>query len=308
VTEKILLKCAEAAMVTFYRRLPKFDYLSPSTLEQAISMLSEHRGKIRIIAGGTDLIPKLKHRDISSPQYILDIKGIPALNYIRLKEGSLRLGALTTIEAVENSALIKEKFNILWQAANSMASVQIRNRGTIAGNICNAVPSADTAPALLTLDAKVKLVSRRGIRLSNINKFFTGPNKSIVAEDEILEEIQIPPLLPDSRCLYLKLTQRHVMDLAVVGVAVVCRIDKDICRDIRIALGSVSPLPMRAEKTESMIRGKQITSSLIDTISHMAAEESKPISDHRASAEYRRDMVRVLVKRAIEQLMGSSAR
>jgi len=185
-----------------------------------------------------------------------------------------------------------------------MASVQIRNRGTIAGNICNAVPSADTVPALLTLGAKLKLTGRGSSRVITLDGFFTGPNKTIMRDDELLEEIVVPAMPSGSRGVYLKLTQRHVMDLAIVGVAVLMTIDRGTCRDVKIALGAVSPAPMRAPRAESVLKGKPLTGELINSAARLAADESKPISDHRASAEYRKDMVAVLTKRAIGQIAG----
>ncbi|MCX6011075.1 MAG: FAD binding domain-containing protein [Chloroflexi bacterium] len=147
-------------MVTFYRRLPEFQYRAPKTIDEALSLLSQYKEKARLIAGGTDVIPQLKRREGKAPQYIIDLKAIPNLDYINYDaDNGLSIGALATIKAVTESPIIRDKFGVLCQAAESMASPQVRNRGTIAGNICNAVPSADTAPALLTLNAKLKLVS-----------------------------------------------------------------------------------------------------------------------------------------------------
>jgi CO/xanthine dehydrogenase FAD-binding subunit len=168
-------------MVTFYRRLPRFEYLAPKTMSEALSLLARYKGRARVIAGGTDLLPKLKRREIKAPQNIIDLKRIRNLDYVKYgKRSGLSLGALATIHAVETSPIIQEKFGVLFQAAESMASTQIRNRGTIAGNICNGVPSADTAPALLTLEARLRLISQRGERIVNIEDFFTGPNETVV--------------------------------------------------------------------------------------------------------------------------------
>ena len=174
------------------------------------------------MAGGTDLVPRLKRREIKAPEYIIDLKGVPNLDYIKYEEDKgLKLGALATIRAVATSPIIQDKFSILFQAANSMASVQVRNRGTLAGNICNAIPSADTAPALLILGAKVKLINLKGERFVNAEDFFVGPGEAVLNDDEILGEIQVPNPPPQSRGVYLKLTPRRSMDLAIVGVAVV---------------------------------------------------------------------------------------
>jgi len=289
-------------MVTFHRRLPRFEYVQPNTISEALSLLSQYKGKAKVMAGGTDILPNLKRREINPPEYIIDLKGIPDLDYIQYDEvGGLRLGALVTIHAVENSPIVQEKFGVLFQAVESMASVQVRNRGTIAGNLCNAAPSADTAPALLTLDASLKLKSQKGERTINLEDFFTGPNETILTDEEILQEIQIPNLPPHSKGRYLKLTPRSAMDLAIVGVAVVIIAEDGMGNDIRIALGAVAPTPIRARRAEEAVRGQKLSEDVIGRVAQIAAEECHPINDHRASAEYRRDMVAVLTKRAIKQ-------
>jgi len=292
-------------MVTFYRRLTKFEYLAPKTIDEALALLSQHKGRAKVIAGGTDVVPQLKRREIKAPQYIIDLKEIPGLDYIKYDEvNGLTLGALATIHAVETSSIIREKFNILFQATESMASPQVRNRGTVVGNICNAVPSADTAPALLTLEAKVKLVSQRGTRMVNIEDFFTAPNQTVLTAEEIVQEIQIANLPPNSKGRYLKLTPRRSMDLAMVGVAVVVIPEDGVCQDARIALGAVAPTPIRAKGAEGILKGQRFSEKIIEKAAQVAAEESRPIDDHRASAEYRREMVKVLTRRAIEQAVS----
>ena len=292
-------------MTTFYRRLPKFNYLAPTTLDEALSLLSEYRGRAKVIAGGTDLVPKLKRREIRAPEYVIDLKGIPGLDEIKFDASGLTLGAMVTIEMVESSAKIQQRLGILAQAAQSMASPQVRNRGTIAGNICNAVPSADSAPPLLTLGARLKIVSGKGERTVNIEDFFTGPSQTALDEDEILAEIQLSSIPPNGKGVYLKLTPRRAMDLAIVGVAVVVIPQDGICRDICIALGAVAPTPIRAKKAEAILKGQKLDDKLIEKAAQTAAGQSNPIDDHRASAEYRRDMVEVLAKRAIKQAIGS---
>jgi len=292
-------------MTTFYRRLPKFNYLAPTTLDEALSLLAEHKGKARVIAGGTDLVPKLKRREIGAPDYVIDLKGIADLDEIKQDDGGLSLGALVTIGAVETSLQIQQKFAILAQAAQSMASPQVRNRGTIAGNICNAVPSADSAPALLTIGARLKLISQKGQRTVGIEDFFTGPGQTALTDEEILAEILLPDMPPNSKGVYLKLTPRRAMDLAIVGVAAVAVPEDGVCKDIRIALGAVAPTPLRAKKAEEVLKGQKFDDNLIEKAAKTAAGQARPIDDHRASAEYRRDMVAVLVKRAIKQAIGS---
>jgi CO/xanthine dehydrogenase FAD-binding subunit len=295
-------------MVTFYRRLPKFDYLEPHTIDEALSMLSQYKGRAKVMAGGTDILPKLKEREIKAPEGIIALKGIPDLDYIKYDEvDGLSLGALVTIHAVETSPIVQERFGVLFQAAESMASAQVRNRGTIGGNLCNAVPSADTAPALLTLEASLKLTSQNGERIVNVEGFFTGPNETVLTDEEILQEIHVPNLPPHSKGRYLKLTPRRSMDLAIVGVAVVVTAEDGICNDIRIGLGAVAPTPIRARRAENMIRGQKLSDDVIERAAQIAAGECCPISDHRASAQYRCDMVEVLTKRAIQQAIGTSS-
>jgi CO/xanthine dehydrogenase FAD-binding subunit len=291
-------------MVTFYRRLPRFEYLEPKTIDEALSLLSHYKARAKVIAGGTDLLPKLKRRQFKAPECLIDLKGIPNLDYIKYDEvDGLSLGALVTIHAVETSPILRERFGVLFQAAESMASRQVRNRGTIGGNLCNAVPSADTAPALLTLEATLKLASQKGERIVNIADFFTGPNETVLTEEEILQEIRVPNLPPPSRGTYLKLTPRRSMDLAIVGVAAVVSAEDGVCNDIRIALGAVAPTPIRARRAEEMIRGQKLSYEVVERAAQIAAGECRPISDHRASEEYRCRMVEVLTKRAIQQAL-----
>ena len=290
-------------MVVFHRRLPKFEFIAPRTLDEALNYLSIYKGEAMVMAGGTDLVPKLKTRKIKAPSYLIDLKNIPGLDYIRYDtKNGLTMGALVAIRIIEKSPLIQEKYPLLWEAAESMASIQVRNRGTLAGNICNAAPSADTAPALLNLEAKLKLNSQKGERIIDIEDFFTGPNKTAVENVEILTEIQLPISPSGSRGRYLKLSPRRSMDLAVVGVAVLGVLDQGKFKDARIGLGAVAPTPIRAKQAEDILRNQKIGPEIIEKAAEMAARESSPIDDHRASAEYRREMVKVLTRRALEQI------
>jgi aerobic carbon-monoxide dehydrogenase medium subunit len=293
-------------MVTFYRRLPKFDYIKPNSMEEVLRLLADNdNGKYKIYAGGTDVIPKLKGRETAKPEILIDLKGIPDLDYIDYdEEKGLRIGALATIRSVATSSIVSEKFPILSQAAGRIASTQVQNRGTIAGNVCSAVPSADSAPALLCLGADLICVKENGERLIGIDAFFKGPNETFLNPGELLKEIQIPPMPEGSHGVYIKLSPRSRMDLAVVGVAATLRAEDGVMRHIKIGLGAVSPTPMRAREAENMLLDKKADDDLIAQTARRAREESKPISDHRASAEYRKMMVEVLVKRAIHQALS----
>ncbi len=293
-------------MVTFYRRLPKFDYLAPQSMEEALKLLAgNNNGKYKVYSGGTDVIPKLKGRLIKAPEVLVDLKAIPDLDYIEHdEERGLRIGALANIYSVAHSPIVKEKFSILSQAANSIASTQVQNRGTIAGNICNGVPSADSAPTLLCLEAKLLCASRKEERVIQIEDFFTGPNETALKADELLKEIQISNMPDNSKGVYIKLSPRSRMDLAVVGVAAIVASENGLFKDVRIGLGAVAPTPIRANKAEEVLKGQPTNDDMIIKAAQLASEESKPIDDHRASAQYRRMMVEVLVKRAINQALS----
>ena len=293
-------------MVTFYRRLPKFDYVKPKGLDEALGYLKDNKnGRVMVYAGGTDIIPRLKARLLPAPELLVDLKGISELDYVEYEQGKgLRIGALTTISSVAHHGTVKERFELLAKGAGSIASSQVQNRGTIAGNICNAVPSADSAPALLCLDATVVCVSPRGERRIGIEDFFTGPSTTVLQPDEILKEIQVPELPEGGGGAYIKLSTRQRMDLAVVGVGAVVAVKDGVFEDIRIGLGAVAPTPMRARQAEEKLRGKKVGEATIAEAGRRAAETSSPIDDHRGSAEYRRLMVDVLVKRAINQALN----
>lgn len=294
-------------MVTFYRRFPKFDYTSPDNLQDVLVLIAGKKSnEFKLYAGGTDVIPKLKKRLIDTPEILVDLKRIKGLDYIEYdsKKG-LRIGALASVRSVATSAVVNEHFPILSQAAGCIAAWQIQNRATVVGNICNAVPSADSAPALLTLEASVLCVKANGERVVPLAEFFTGPNQTILKDDEIVKEIQIPNLPSGSKGKYIKLSTRKKMDLAVVGVAVVIVPDDGICKELRIGLGAVAPTPIRAKEAEKKLLGQNLTDELIEQCSKLAADESKPIDDHRASVYYRKAMVSVLVKRAIHQCLSN---
>jgi carbon-monoxide dehydrogenase medium subunit len=290
-------------MTTFYRRLPRFDYERPATLAEALSLLSHHRGSAKPFAGGTDLIPQVKRRELPAPALFIDLKGIPGLDGVTCDASKgLTIGALATVQRVESSSPVREQYPLLYQALTSLACPQVRNRATITGNLCSAVPSADSAPSLLVLEAELKVTNLKGERILPITEFFTGPRKTILADDELLTEIRIPSLPPKYKGIYLKLSPRKSMDLAVAGVAALVVLDGDVCKDVRIGLGAVAPTPIRARKAEESLVGKRLTDDSIIGAARAASTECSPIDDHRASAEYRCDMVYVLTRRALTQI------
>jgi carbon-monoxide dehydrogenase medium subunit len=283
--------------------LPEFDIFIPKSLDEAFSLLSQYNKEACIIAGGTDLLPKMKRRRIDPiPRFLINIKEIPELKDFRYddKEG-LSIGALTTMQLIKESRIIKKRFSILTEAAGLVGTTQVRNLGTIGGNLCNASPATETAPALITLGAKVKIVNKNGERTVDLENFFTGPGKSVLQRDEILTEIIVPNLPSNSGGTYLKYSTRR-LDVAIVGVGVVITLSEgDKVSDIRVAFASVAPTPIRMRKAEEVIRGQKITLSLLERASEIAAEESNPIDDLRGQGTHRREMIKVLTKQAFER-------
>jgi len=210
---------------------------------------------------------------------------------------------LTTVTDVAGSEVINRNYSTLADGAKEIASAQIQNRATVAGNICNAVSSADSAPPLLALGAEVVCVSGEGERTVKIENFFTGPGKTVLNPNELVKEIRLPAPTGHSNSAYLKLAPRGRMDLAWVGVAAWAEIVDDVVRDIRIGLGAVAPTPIRAFAAEDMLRGEPIGSAIIEKAARAAAGETSPRADSfRAGSEYRQMMVEVLLKRTIERL------
>jgi carbon-monoxide dehydrogenase medium subunit len=235
------------------------------------------------------------------PKYVVDLKKISPLRVIREEsDGSLRIGALVTMRELETSTLIRNRYPFLAQSAAEVGSVQIRNRATVGGNVANATPSADVAPALLVLDAEARISGLHGERSVPLAEFFVGPSKTVMMQSELLTEIVIPAT-HGVRGEYIKFSPREMMDLAYVGVAVALVFESNdkTCSRARIALGAVSPTPIRARKAEAILHNRVLTEELAELAGNEAATECSPISDVRSSAEYRREMVRVNTKRAL---------
>ena len=285
------------------QRLNEFRYIEPKSINEALNCLDRYADSARFLAGGTDLLVHMKEK-IINPQCLINLKCIKGLDYIRTNEnGELCIGALTTIRQLETSPLIHQNYFLLREAAGVLGSVQVRNRATAAGNLCNAAPSADLAPALLALDSRVRIVGLRGERIIPINDFFVGPGKTVL-DKEMLVEIIIPSLPENYLATYIKYSPRRAMDLAVVGVAVLISFDKQTKRveRARVALGAVAPTPFRAVRAEAFLSGKKVSADLPAEGARIAAEEARPISDIRGSAEYRREMIITHVRRALDKL------
>jgi len=284
----------------FIKRLPKFEYHSPTSLSEALDLLAKYDGKGSVLAGGTDLLVSMKKREVL-PEHLISLKGLAELKGIHDEKEGMKIGALVTLGEIEHSKTIQDKFRVLWDAAQVMASRQIRNLGTIGGNLCSAQPSADTAPPLIVLNASVEIISPKGKRKVLVENFFKGPGESHLKPGEILTQILIPHPLKKSGGAYFKLMRRAAMDLAQVGIAACLSFDseKRVCTGARIALGAVGLTPIRALKAEQILLNKELNETVGKEAGKIAAQEANPRSSLRASKEYRRAMIEVLTKRAV---------
>lgn len=280
--------------------LPDFKYAAPTTVEEAVGLLAQYGDKAKLMAGGTDLINFVKE-GVICPDVMIDIKSISGMDQIEFDpKTGLTVGALVKLIDVERSEIVKKEYPALAEAVHLIASTQIRNKGTLAGNVCNASPSADSVPSLFVLGAELNVQGSKGKRVIPIGEFYTGFKKLALAPDEIVTSIHIPPMKENERAAYMAHTVRKAMDLAIVGVAADLTLDADgVCKDAKIALGAVAVTCVRAPQAESVLIGRKITPELAELAGQEAMKDCAPISDVRASAEYRHDMVRVFTRRAI---------
>jgi len=284
--------------------LPEFTYFAPKSVDETIALLSQYGSKSKLMAGGTDLINFVKAGAIK-PEIIVDIKEIPDLDGLTFDpEEGLRIGTLTKLIDIERSPIVQKEYPALSEAVHLIASTQIRSKGTLVGNVCNASPSADSVPSLFVLDAKLVVKGPKGERVIPINDFYQGFKKIAIGADEMVTAIVIPPMKKNARAAYKAHTVRKAMDLAIVGVAAEIELDDSgVCTDARIALGAVAVSCVRAPKAEAVLKGQKITDELMAKAGEEAMKDCAPISDVRASAEYRHDMVRVFTKRAIAEAL-----
>lgn len=277
------------------------DYYRPDSLEEATLLLSRLGKKAKLIAGGTDLL-------VAKPpgvECLVDVSGLN-LSYIREDEQGIRIGAATTADLIESSPILSSTpYALLQEAAGQMATVTVRNRATIGGNLCNASPAADLSLPLLALDSTLVVAGAQGKKEIPLTDFFRDVNRTALEEAELLSEIRIPPLPSDAGACFLKL-RRHqtAIDIAVVNVAVLLVCREGVCQRARISMGAVAPTTVRARTAEAFLTGKELREHLIQEAAEAAAGESKPIDDLRASAGYRKRMVAVLAKRALQTALG----
>ena len=284
------------------KRLHWEKYFRPQTVPEALSLLEEFRGSARLLAGGTDLIPQIRNREME-PKVLVDITRIPGLGEIQLKDGVIKIGALVTHAQVVESSLIREKGTALSEGASQLGSPQIRNMATVAGNVVSGQPGADTTVPLLALDATVKVISKQGEHTIPVTDFFLDTGKTrLDIHREMVTEIFFPALMTNESSVSLRLARRKSLALPILNVSVVVSADLKQKRfnHVNIALGPVAPTPLRAKEAEGILHDSPITDGVIKEAATKAAAEANPrTSLLRGSGEYRKEMVKNLVERAI---------
>ncbi|MGB9622393.1 MAG: FAD binding domain-containing protein [Candidatus Bathyarchaeia archaeon] len=286
--------------------LPIFQIHRPHTINEALKMLSELENA-KPIAGGTDLLPFLRDRVVEA-KHLIDISLIPELRGIKEEENEIRIGAATKIREVEKSRIIFEKAPVLCDAASSIGSPQIRNLGTIGGNLCNASPAADSAPALLVLDAYAEIYSLKGSREIPVKEVFKEPKMNSLRPDELLISIKFPEPPDTSTMSFQKLGRRKGYTMAQVNAAVLLEFDGPVCCNAKISVGAAAPTPIRIYEAEEKLWNKRLIEEIIEDASTRCLKAVDPIDDVRASAEYRREMSRVLVRRGLMEAWEKARR
>lgn len=296
-------------------RLPRFEYLSPKTLEEAAALLGTYGNRAKILAGGTDLLVDLKKGSSiqgdrwrgekkRGPLYVIGLRGVTGLTRLNYSPGeTLSVGPMTTYADVADSTIVKENYPLLWHACRTFSRPQVRSAGTLVGNVCNASPSADLVPPLIALGATAKVFSARADREVAVEEFCSAPFKTVLKEGELVAEIKIPQPAQPYGWSYQRTAKRTAEDEALVVVAVLLEFadrDKTVGR-ARIALGSVAPKPLRALESEGMTQGKKLDEALIQKISETASIETRP----RSRSDYRRLMTSYLVRKALTEAIGN---
>jgi carbon-monoxide dehydrogenase medium subunit len=279
----------------------QFRYIFPKTKEEILKILEQEKSEACIVAGCSNVLPYIKDK-IIPPKLLLDISGIEELNYIKKNESNLCIGATTTISDLINSKIIREECNVLYQVAEQFADPTVRNRATIGGNLVDASPAADTAPPLLALDVVLEIESKESKREIFLKDFFIGPRKTVLHDDEMIISIKFKNDPINKQGCFIKLGLRQAMAISVVTIAMILKIEKNKVKDVRIAMGSIAPIPLRLFKTEDFLKNKEVNDDLIEEAKNKVYEEVNPISDIRASKEYRRYVSGILFKRAFEKL------
>jgi len=302
--------------------MPAFEFSEPTSLKALQKALKEGRPRARIVAGGTDLLPDMKReydrrlrfpshpsfRDEPFPEKVVSIAKISTLKGMLFpRRGTIRIGALTTMAELANSTKVVRQLLALARAAGCVGTPQVRNRASLGGNLCNARPCADTAPAAIALGASVELESAKGARrMVRVEEFFEGPGQTVLEPNEVLVAVHLPQRNRNAGSAYLKLGTRKETEITQVSVAAMVVTKEDIVEEARIALGSVGPVPMLAEGASLLLQGKKALMGEFRRAARKAASEAKPIDDFRATAKYRMQMVEVLAFRALKEALADA--
>ena len=279
--------------------MKNFDYLEPTSISEACGLLKQHGGEAKVFAGGAHVTILMK-QGLYQPKALVNIKKIPELKGVRFddKEG-LIIGALVTHREVETSALIKEKCPVLCEAEREVANIRVRNMGTVGGNLASGEPLTDLSQIFIALDGRLNIAGPAGQRTMPVEELFVDFYTTSLAEDEIITQVVLPPLPPRSGVEYIRFSSSSVVDKPSAGVAVRLTLNGETVQVARIVLGCVGPTPVRARKAEALIAGKKLAPEMIAEAGASAAQECSPTSDLRGSEEYKRAIVRTLVKRAL---------
>lgn len=274
-----------------------FNYLRPGTVKEAFGMLGEHKDDCKVICGGQSLLIVMR-QGLVAPEYLIDLKGLTELDYIKYDDASgLKLGATTTHREIERSEIVAQKYPVLKDMEHKLASIQVRNWGTIGGNIAHADAAGDPAPVLIALDATVKIGGPNGERTMALEDFYTDLFETALEPGEIVLEIAVPPVPPKTATCYQKFNLLE-SDQGIVAVAATISLNADgTCKDARVALGNGAPTNIRAKNAEQALIGKKLDDSVFAAAGQAAADDSQPVSDIHASEEYRRHLIGVLTKR-----------
>jgi carbon-monoxide dehydrogenase medium subunit len=277
----------------------RFDYVAPSTLDDAVTLLREHGGEAKVLSGGQSLIPMLKLR-LASPTVLVDINRIPGLDYVEEREGALRIGALARETELERSAVVRSRYPLLSDTARVIADPIVRNSATICGNVAHGDPGNDHPATMMALDASFVIRGANGTRTVAARDFFVGLFTTVLEPDEIVTEIVIPTPPPRSGGAYAKM-ERKVGDFATAAVAVQVTLDANgRCERAGIGLTNVGPTPIRATSAETFLEGKPLDAATVARAASIAASAAEPVADRRGSEDYKRDLVRVLTARALQ--------
>ena len=279
------------------------EYFEPKTITECIELKQQYGNGAVFVAGGTDVVPRLKS-GVLKPQAVISLLSIPAMGDIEIKEDGLHLGALTPLRKISLSEQLSGEYDVVKEAAGHVSSMQVRNIATIGGNACNASPSADAIHGLLALDAICHIQSSTEKSEKPLSEFFTGPGKTILNEDELLTGFFIPKPDAHTGAAYMKYSIRGDTDISIVGAgAAITLKDDGVASKVRIFLAAVAATPLRVVPAETFLTGKKISKELIEEAAEIAKNSCSPIDDQRATADYRKEMVKVNTRIALEEAL-----